>query len=89
MLPHSSFRIIDPSRFFFCFRAFRTKTKGAELFVGRFTEQISLRIGLLPSIPLQAGVTEQFNAEQPETTHGEALTHNAISSLPQKHFSIP
>lgn len=39
VLPHSWFRIIDPSRFFFCFRAFRTKRKGVELFVGLFTEE--------------------------------------------------
>lgn len=44
--------------------------------------EISLSIGLPSRILLQAGVAEQFNAEQPETTHGEALTHNAISRLP-------
>lgn len=51
--------------------------------------EISLSISVPGRILLQAGVAEQFNAEQPETTHGEALNHNAISSLPQKHFSVP
>lgn len=47
VLPHNWFRIIDPSRFFFCFRAFRTKRKGAELFVGLFTEQQRFLLALV------------------------------------------
>lgn len=61
-----------------------------ELFVSLFrAAKISLRISLHRRISLQAGTAEQFKAEQLETTHIEAMTHNANSSLPQKHFSIP
>lgn len=61
-----------------------------ELFVSLFTAaEISLNISLHRRISLQAGMAEQFKAEQLETTHIEAMTHDAINSLPQKHFSIP
>lgn len=91
VLPHSWFRIIDPSRFFFCFRVFRTKRKEGELFVGLFTEQQRF---LLASVSLagscyrlvsQSSLT-QNNQKQHMVKHWPIMQ---LAAFPRSIFQYP
>lgn len=91
VLPHSQFRITDPSRFFFCFRVFRTKRKGGELFVGLFTEQQRF---LLASVSLAGSCNRlvwqsslmQNNQKQHMVKHWTIMQ---LAAFPRSIFQYP